>query len=422
MVEKWKCIVSNVIFIIIYFIVAQISFLLVFNNGAASVLWIPAGISVSSILLRGKTMLSGTFIGALSVNAVNLFSSEVNMASFFLASISIAVGNTLEAFVNYLLMKHLEFDNFSHSIKFVLSGMLGCLIPSIIGPISLALGNFLPWESIPLVSTTWWIGNYSGVLILTPIVLFLYQKKYIHLVKRLKGILEFAGLFIFSILLGLFMFGIFVEIDVSIIYFIFIPLLWGTFRFRLLGSTAAILSITFISVISTINNHGPFKTGNKDINLIIMQLFICILGITAIIFNAHVERQNITMKSLEENQVDLAHQIKERTQDLKREKDNAEKALKIKSNFLANMSHEIRTPMNGVLGMTQIMQTTKLSLKQKEYIRSIEMCGNHLLSIIDDILNLSSMEEGKFQINKTLFDIRECIDQAIELSYNRSPH
>lgn len=93
----------------------------------------------------------------------------------------------------------------------------------------------------------------------------------------------------------------------------------------------------------------------------------------------------------------------------------AEDANRAKSLFLANMSHEIRTPMNGVFGMTDLLMRTALSHRQKRLVETVNQSAKTLLTLINDILDLSRIEAGKLELDQSTFDLRHCLESATEL-------
>jgi signal transduction histidine kinase/DNA-binding response OmpR family regulator/HAMP domain-containing protein len=129
--------------------------------------------------------------------------------------------------------------------------------------------------------------------------------------------------------------------------------------------------------------------------------------------NEEYQKQNIQIKKQNETLTELHKELEEKASELAEQKEKAEESTKLKSQFLANVSHELRTPMNSVLGLTElILNDNTLEKKTRERIEVVYKNGKRLMNLINDILDLSKIEAGKFEVNLDDVALHDIITDA----------
>ena len=385
-----------VVFAIIYLIAGKIGLHLASLHASASPVWPPAGIALAAMLLLGYRASPAIFVGAFLVN--------LTTAGTVATSLAIATGNTLEAVAGAWLVNRFAggrnvFDRPQGVFKFALAVAISAVLSPAFGVTSLALEGFADWTKYGAIWFTWWLGDVTGDLIFTPLVL-LWGMRWKITWKEEEAI-EVGVLLLSLTLLSAVVFGGWLQISTKNypIAFICGPIvIWTAFRFTQRETATGIFILSVIAVWGTVHGFGPFAGQSENQSLLTVQSWTAVLAITAMALSAGMaERRRIEEK-------------------LQQQKSIVQAANRTKDHFLAMLSHELRTPLTPVISALDSLeaeasqtQDTKASLAMIR--RNIEL----ETQLIDDLLDFTRIARDKMQLRFAPMDAHQAVSNVVEI-------
>ena len=356
---------------------ARLGLLLAIPGGHVTPVWPPSGIALAAVLLCGRRVWPGIWLGSFTANLWDFVAGPMSLATGIAASATFGVGTSAAALfgAQWLLRQVVQRGRLERvrdvCALLALGGAASCLVSATIGVTTLCLAGFAPWSAYAQVWLTWWLGDTAGVFVMAPLLLVWHRAPF-SLHRSLW--LEMACCF--SLLMAATAY-VFVHNTLPFsdkpLTFIIIPfLVWPAMRFGARGATAAVALIAALAVWGTIHGAGPFTVGTRNESLLMLELFLGVVVLTSLCIAAIVTER------------ERAEAAQQRAFDaLSRARDDAEQANRAKSASLAALSvSEIRNREHAayLLALLEALPTG-VSLVDKNLI--VTVANQACLTLLD---------------------------------------
>ncbi|MBY0371841.1 MASE1 domain-containing protein [bacterium] len=363
----------------------------------ATLIWPASGWALAVLLWGGLRLWPGVALGALTVDALS--------GAKLVALPGIVIGNTLEALLAAYFMLRLGFRLrmgrvLDILLLFSVGVALSPLVASTLGTFSLWLAGTISSHGVFMTWSTWYLGDAVGVLVATPLLLVWAQRENFEVFAGWQRVFEATTLALCVVIVSVFAYFRMTSDTQPMLHFLLRPytlfpfLVWAGLRFGMMGATMAMAGIAAVSLCSVLIGPGPLVRAPLRSNLIFTQYFIGFAAFTTYVLTAAAQAQKSAQRAL------------------RRAKESADAANTAKTAFVANMSHEIRTPLSIILGYCDFLLKPELGPNERhEYAQTIKRSGEALHKLVGDILDISKIEAGRLQVEKTGFPLEEFLEE-----------
>jgi two-component system, cell cycle sensor histidine kinase PleC len=357
-------------------------------------IWLPVAIAMVAAIAGEWRVFPGIFIGSFAANDV-LFAPAVHVTAI------ISLTNALGPVVGALALRWRRpasgvFTTFAGSVWFLCcTTLLSPAISATGGAVALAIGHPFDGQGIYSTWVGWWLCDGSGTLYLAPALLLwlgLEKGEEVDDIPRIatfdrQYLLIWAAIAVISVVLFLSPPVHGSHIRQSFPFLLVVPLSWVALRMSLRWAYTLVSLVAVTAAVGTVAGFGPFQDPSlanplQMVGLLVLVLAMNVLTIEALFSELHqAQREN-----------------------------------RVKSMFLANTSHELRTPLNAILGFASMIDGQTLGpaveARYSEYARFIHTAGEHLLGVINGLLDLSKIEAGQLELEEEDFALAELFEEA----------
>jgi PAS domain S-box-containing protein len=279
----------------LYFLTARLGLLMAMPSGHVTPVWPPSGIALAAVLLRGRRVWPGIWLGSFAANIWDFYGGPPSLTMEVATAATFGIGASLTALLGrHLLRRFVGQRNPLERVLDVcafmaLGGVVSCLVSATVGVSMMCLGGFAPWSAYGETWLTWWLGDAGGVFIVAPLLLVwggTHQRK-----LAARWVELFGG---FGLMIAI-TYYVFCENTIvaftgkPLTFIILIPfLVWAAVRFGRRGAAAAVGLIASLAVWGTTHDAGPFNLGPRNEALLLLELFLGVMALTALCLAAMV--------------------------------------------------------------------------------------------------------------------------------------
>ena len=390
-----------VLLVAAYFVAGKLGLQLAFVNASATAIWPPTGIAIAALLLIGLDLWPAILIGAFIVN--------LTTSGDLPSSIGIAIGNTLEAVIATRVVQRwaggrAAFERPYDVLGFaLLAAGLATMVSATIGVTSLALAGLASWSEFAPIWLTWWLGDASGALLITPAIVLWATSG-----GRLASdrTIEVALLGLTTLTTGVLVFGGLQRLAIEnypIAFLSFPVLVWAAFRFGPREAATVALAIGAIAVWGTLNGFGPYVLESSNESLLMLQSFMAVAVVTTLVLAAAVSERHRTDERL--------LLVEQRLRAV------AEDAARVREEFLSVATHELRTPVTSVSGYAQLAQRSFLTGETDRVgpaLQALVRQSARLAALITQLLDASYVQSGRLNIERRPSDLSALTAETVE--------
>jgi signal transduction histidine kinase len=377
----------------VYLGAARLGLALAFVAEQTTTVWPPSGIALAAVLLLGARVWPAIWLGA--------FLANVMASAPLLTAVAIAGGNTLEALAGRWLLRRVAGPDFTPDrVKpvvglVVLAALGSTTVSATIGTLSLILGGVQPSTSLGAIWWAWWVGDATGILVVTPLLLAWFAGPWRPSAFRLAEGLGLLALLVLTMVTGFI--GPLARLSGQhpLEYTVFLFVIWGALRFGQRGTATVTAVASAVALWGTLQGSGPFATGDPHESLLALQLFMGTVAGSGLLLGAAVTERKSVEEALQRVHAEL------------------QEASRTKDEFLATLGHELRNPLGAITSAVAGLRAAATGDRAATLCSIIERQTGQLTRLVDDLLDVARIATGKISLEREPLDLHAAVEQCL---------